>query len=310
MTCGSTAERRRLARALADEHDGVLSRALLRTCDVDHAMVRREVAAERWAVHGHQTVAMTTAPLSVRANRWLAVWETGPKVAALDGVSALQHAGLTGFEDDIVHISVKHTAEVHAITGVRHHKVIRRLDDELITAGLPRTRVPVAAVRAAHWARSDRQAALLLVMPVQQRLCTGAQLVEAESLLRGRNRRKLIHVLVQDVADGAHSLGELDVVAACRRRGLPAPTRQQVRRLPDGKAYLDIAWREARLVVEVDGVGHVRGLQMIDDEIRQNAIQLGDELVLRVSLVGWRLTPEAYLDQICAAYWARAGRWS
>ncbi|MFL6176675.1 MAG: hypothetical protein ACJ715_08470 [Ornithinibacter sp.] len=306
---GSTAERRRRARELAAEHDGVLSRALLRSCDVDHVMIRREVAAERWAVHGHQTVAMTTAPLSVRASRWLAVWETGSKVAALDGVSALQHAGLTGFDDDTVHVSVKHTVEVRSLPGVQHHKVIRRLDGELLTAGMPRTRVPVAAVRAAHWAVSDRQAALLLVMPVQQRLCTGAQLVEAESVIRGRNRRKLIHVLVHDVADGAHSLGELDVVAACRRRGLPAPSRQQVRRLPNGKAYLDVAWREARLVVEVDGIGHARGLQMVDDDLRQNAIQLGDELVLRVSLVGWRLTPEAYLDQICAAYWARAARW-
>ena len=287
----------------------MLSRAHLRTYGVDHVMIRREVTAERWAVHGHQTVAMTTAPLSGVASRWFAMWETGPKVAALDGVSALQHAGLTGFDDEMVHVSVKHTAEIQPLSGVRHHKVIRRLDGELITAGIPRTKVPIAAVRAAHWAVSDRQAALLLVMPVQQRLCTAAQLVESESLIRGRNRRKLIHLLVHDIADGAHSLGELDVVAACRRRGLPAPTRQQLRRLPDGKAYLDVAWREARLVVEVDGVGHVRGLQMVDDELRQNAVQLGDELVLRVSLVGWRLTPEAYLDQICAAYWSRAGRW-
>lgn len=271
-------------------------------------MVRREVAAERWAVHGHQTVAMTTAPLCLTARRWLALWETGVKVAALDGVSALQHAGLTGFDDEAVHLSVKHTADVDKLKGVVIHKVIRRVENELIQAGIPRTRPPVAAIRAAHWARSDRQAALLLVMPVQQRLCTGAQLVEAAELIRGRNRRKLVGVLVRDVADGAHSLGELDVVAACRRRGLPPPSRQELRRLPDGTAYLDIAWAEARLVVEVDGAGHIRGLQMVDDELRQNAVQLGDELVLRVSLVGWRLTPDAYLDQICAAYWSRVRR--
>jgi hypothetical protein len=30
--------------------------------------------------------------------------------------------------------------------------------------------------------------------------------------------------------------------------------------------------------------------------------------VLRVSRVGWRLMPDAYLDQICAAYWSRVGR--
>lgn len=273
-------------------------------------MVRREVTAERWAVHGNQTVAMTTAPLDVTARRWRSVWEVGTKVAALDGISALQHAGMTGFDDDAVHLSVGHTVEVAEVDGVHVHKVIRRVDRELLRAGIPRTRPAVAAIRAAHWAVSDRQAALLLVLPVQQRLCTGAQLIEAESLIRGRNRRRLIHVMTHDVADGAHSLGELDVVAACRRRGLPEPSRQELRRLPDGTAYLDIFWREARLVVEVDGAGHARGLQMVDDDLRQNQVQLGDELVLRVSLVGWRLIPDRYLDQICAAYWSRRRRWN
>jgi hypothetical protein len=47
---------------------------------------------------------------------------------------------------------------------------------------------------------------------------------------------------------------------------------------------------------------------VIGDDLRQNEVQLGDELVLRVSLIGWRLVPEAYLDQICAAYWSRAYR--
>ena len=271
-------------------------------------MVRREVAAERWATHGHQTIAMTTAPLGVTARRWQAVWEVGRKVAALDGVTAMQHAGLSGFEDDVVHVSVKHTVEVEPLPGVRIHKVVRRVEDELVGAGIPRTRPAVAAIRAAHWAASDRQAALVLVMPVQQRLCTGAQLVGAETLVRGRNRRRLIRLLVHDIADGAHSLGELDVVEGSRRRGLPPPTRQEVRRLPGGTAYLDLAWREARLAVEVDGAGHARGLQLVDDGLRQNAVVLGDDLVLRVSLVGWRLTPEAYLDQICAAYWGRVSR--
>ena len=81
-----------------------------------------------------------------------------------------------------------------------------------------------------------------------------------------------------------------------------------MRRLPSGAAYLDIAWAQARLVVEVDGAGHARGLQVLGDDLRQNEVQLGDELVLRVSLIGWRLTPQAYLDQICAAYWSRAAR--
>ena len=46
-------------------------------------------------------------------------------------------------------------------------------------------------------------------------------------------------------------------------------------------------------------------LQMVDDDLRQNAVQLGDELVLRVGLIGWRLYPQAYLDRIVRAYWSR-----
>lgn len=301
---------RRRARALelAADHEGVLSRALLRAVGVDHRMVRREVAAARWATHGVQTVALFTGALGPTAERWRAVWEVGADIAALDGVTALQHAGMTGFDDDTVHVSVRHTAEVVPVDRVRIHKVIRRVDGELALGGVPRTRPPVAAVRAAHWAASDRQAALLLVMPVQQRLCTGAQLIAASAAIRGRRRRALVRILVHDIADGAHSLGGLDVVEACLRRGLPRPARQTVRRLPDGNAYLDVEWPEARLVVEVDGAGHARALAPSDDALRQNAVALGDDLVLRVGLLGWRLTPDAYLDQICAAYWRRVRR--
>ena len=297
--------RRALARELADDHGGVVSRRLLRTVGVDHRMVRREVAAERWAMHGVQTIATSTGPLGVEARRWRGIWEVGDAVAALDGVTALHHAGLTEYDDDRIHVSVKHTTEVASVSGVVVHKVIRRVDDELVPVGIPRTRPAVAAVRAAHWATSDRQAALLLVMPVQQRLCTGSQLVAAQETVRGRTRRALIRTLVRDVADGAHSLGELDIVDACVARGLPRPARQGIRHLPGGVAYLDLEWPEARLVVEVDGAGHLRGLQMVDDSLRQNAVALADDLVLRVGLIGWRLTPHLYLDQICPTYWKR-----
>ena len=301
-------ERRAAARASAEEHDGILSRARLRELGIDRNMVRREIGAERWASHGNQTVAMHTGALSELARRWNAVWEIGASVAALDGVTALHHAGMSGFDEQTVHLSVKHTVEVEGVEGVKVHKVIRRVDAELVGSGIPRTRPAIAAVRAAHWAVSDRQAALLLVMPVQQRLCSGAHLLDAVALIPGRNRRKFIHVVAHDVADGAHSLAELDFVKACRERGLPEPTRQEIRRLPNGAAYLDVWWEEAALAVEVDGTGHLRGLQMVDDDLRQNEVQLGNDLVLRVGILGWRLVPNRYLDQVCVAYWSRRRR--
>ena len=75
-----------------------MSRDELQLLGVDDRMIRREVAAGRWRVHGRQTVAVHTGPLSEEAHRWRAVWETGSRIAALDGVTALQAAGMTGFE--------------------------------------------------------------------------------------------------------------------------------------------------------------------------------------------------------------------
>ena len=282
--------------------DGVLSRTRLRELGWDRRAVHRQVSADRWRVHGDETVALHTAPLSLAARRWSAIWEVGPGVAALDGVTALQVAGLKGYSDDRIHVSVKHTARVVVPAGVVLHKVIRRVDDELATQGLPRTKPAVAAVRAAHWAVSDRQAALVLTMPVQQRLVSGEALWETTGVIRGRNRRAFIRRVAHDVADGAHSLGELDFAALCRSRGLPEPTRQSVRRGLRGAVYLDVSWDDIGLVVEIDGSQHTWGLALTDDHLRQNELVLGDERVLRITLVGLRLEPQLFMDQVVRAH--------
>lgn len=280
----------------------MLSRDLLRTAEVDDRMIRREVRAERWRIHGTQTVAVHRAPLSVEALRWRALWEVGEQIAVLDGVSALQASGMTGFDDPTIHVSVKHTASVKHVHGVRVHKLIRRVDDEIVAMGTPRTTPAIAAVRAARWATTDRQAALVLVMPVQQRLCTGQQLLEASRLTKGRRRRRFVELVARDVADGAQSLGELDFAALCRARGIPAPARQSVRHGPRGRVYLDAGWDDIGLAVEIDGSGHQIGLAVTDDNLRQNDLAIADEVVLRINLVGLRLEGTRFLDQVALAH--------
>jgi very-short-patch-repair endonuclease len=282
--------------------EAVLSRAQLRTHGWDRQAIARQVAADRWSLHGDQTVALHTAPLSDAADRWRAIWEVGNDVAALDGVTALQVAGLKGYDDDRIHVSVKHTARVVEPSGVKLHKVIRRVPEELVGAGIPRTRPAFAAVRAAHWAVSDRQAALLLAMPVQQRLVTGAALVDAVRQIRGRNRRAFIKTVAHDVADGAQSLGELDFAKLCRARDLPHPSRQAVRQGARGKVYLDVLWEDIGLAVEIDGSQHTWGLALTDDHFRQNDLVISGEPVLRMTLMGLRLQPDVFMDQVCRAH--------
>ncbi|NYG07079.1 very-short-patch-repair endonuclease [Phycicoccus badiiscoriae] len=150
--------------------------------------------------------------------------------------------------------------------------------------------------------KTDRQAALVMVMPVQQGLCTGHQLVRASRATQGRNRRRLIKQLARDIADGAQSLGELDFAEMCRARGLPEPSRQSVRRIHGGRAFLDAAWDDIGLAVEIDGSGHRAGLAVTADNLRQNEIALMDETILRIDLIGLRVDGARFMDQVCRAH--------
>ena len=300
----SRRELRRAAVERAADFDGVLTLGRLQALGFDHAAVSREVENDRWTRLGTHTVALHTGPVDPAAQRWRAVWEVAERVALVDGVTALQAAGLTGYTDDVIHVSVPRGAQCPQVAGVRIHRVTRRAD-EAVGSGLPRARVEVAALRGAAWARTDRQAALVLCLAVQQRLTTGHRLLAALPQVRNRGRRPFVRQVLRDLADGAHSLGELDFAEMCRRHGVPPPDRQVLRRTALGRVYLDARWAGTRFVVEIDGAGHRVGLAVTDDNLRQNEVTLGDDRVLRIDLVGLRVHEVAFMDQVRRAVGAR-----
>lgn len=289
--------RARVARAASDT-GGVIARSSLRQMGITHDDVRHEVEAGRWDVIGNQTVVTHTGEVSVTARRWSAIWEVGAGIAAIDGVTALQVAGLQHYMEEATHVSVVHNCAVKKPKGCQVHKVIRRVPGELIGTGLPRTRPAVAALRAAYWATSDRQAALILVMTVQQGLATPQQLVGWSKKLRGRRRRAFIAEVLGHICGGVQALGELDFATLCRARGLPEPTRQSVVLTATGRAYLDVHWKGHALVVEIDGVQHRQGLQVSADNLSRNEVALRDERVLRIDVLGLRLHTDRFMDQV------------
>jgi hypothetical protein len=291
-------ERRGAAVARAAEFDGVLTLGRLGGLGYDHAAVRRELLNQRWTRLGTHTVALHTGVVGPAALRWRAVWEVAEGVALVDGVSALLAAGLAGYTDDVVHVSVPRGAQCPRVAGVRIHRVTRR-PGEAVVGGLPRTRVEVAALRGAAWATSDRQAALVLCMVVQQRLTTGTRLLSALPVVRNRGRRPFVRRVLRDIADGAQSLGELDFAAICRRHGVPPPDRQVLHRTARGRVYLDARWSGRCLVVEIDGAGHRVGLAVTDDNLRQNEVSLERNVVLRIDLVGLRVNEREFMQQVC-----------
>jgi very-short-patch-repair endonuclease len=140
---------------------------------------------------------------------------------------------------------------------------------------------------------------------VQQRMTTPQALgLEALRIRRDR-RRRLLHAVILDLDGGARSVGEREFARECRRRGLPAPSRQVVRQGRDRRYYLDAVWDAWGLVVEIDGIQHSWAVNIVGDALRQNDVTLTDSVVLRLPLLGLRVAADEFFAQIEEALAAR-----
>lgn len=301
----------RLVRARRDaaRQGGVLSRRQLYALGITRSEVRGQVRAHRWQLVGDQSVVLHNSEISDVGHQWAAVFQAGPR-AHLDGASALIAGGLEHYTVDRHRVSVPRGARVRRSPAYDIRQTRRWSADDLVASGIPRTRPDVAGVRAALWARSDRQAVYVLTIVVQQGLTTADLLGQQALRIKRDRRRRLVHDTILDLLDGARSLGELDVVRELRRRGLPAPTRQVLRRDRANRYYLDLYWEDYHLVVEVDGIHHAWATNVVGDALRQNALVIDGDRVLRLPLLGLRLEPDAFFDQVeeglVAGGWQRA----
>ena len=284
-----------LARAAAQ--GGVLSRPQLYALGVTRWEIRGHVRGHRWQLIGDQSVCLHNGAVADRGHWWAAVFQGGPR-ACLDGASALIASGLERFDLDRVRVSVPRGARIRRTRRYDIRQTRRWSADDIVRTGIPRTRVEVAAIRAALWAASDRQATYLLTLVVQQGLATADQIGHELLRVRRDKRRRLLHAVVNDLLDGARALGELDVARELRRRGLPAPERQVLRKDRRNRYYLDLYWPRWHLVVEIDGIHHAWAENVVGDALRQNALTLDGDTVLRLPLLGIRLCPDDFFAQI------------
>jgi len=296
----------RKAEALARRQGGVISRRQLLGLGIPRWRTRAQVKARRWRRHQRQTIAVHTGPLPAQAHQWAAVFEAGSR-GALDGVSSLIAAGLTGFAEERQRVSVPRGAKVYRSAHINIRQTRRWRRDDIEPKGVPRIRTEVAAVHAALWARSNRQAALVLSMVVQQRLAVPEDIARALLDVRRDRRRRFVETVLLDLIGGAESLGEIDVARNCRRRGLPEPDRQVVRKGRAGRYFLDAYWEDFGVVLEVDGIHHLHARNVVDDALRQNHVTLAGGTVLRLPLLGLRVAEDDFFEQIGTAL--RRGGW-
>lgn len=296
---------RQVLRELAAARGGVLHRADPVARGVPRWMLQAELRARRWQRTGRQTVVTHNADLSQAQRRTVAVLEVGPR-AALDGVTGLQHHGVKVDDDGLLHVIAPKGSTPRHPRGVRVHESRRFAEqDVVLRAGVRVLQPAVAAVHAALWARTDREASLFLLLAVQQRLASPAQVGAAVQAVQRSRRKTLLLGVVADLGSGVRAMGELDFARALRRRGMPEPDRQQVRHRPSGRQYLDCRFDRFGLTVEVDGEQHHEPEHRVLDLLRDLALIAEGDDVVRIPSTALRLDEERVLTALERVFVAR-----
>lgn len=293
---------------LATSRGGVLYRPDLAARGVPRWLVQAEIRAGRWQRSGRQTVVTHNAEMTPAQRRAVAVLEVGPR-AALDGVTGLQHDGVQVEDDGWLHVIAPKGSTPRHPPGVRVHES-RRFDeaDVLVKDGVRVMRPAVAAVHAALWARSDREARLFPILVVQQRRASAERLAAAVEAVRRSRRKALLRGIAADLRGGVRAMGELDFAHALRRRGLPEPDRQQLRRRPSGREFLDCRFDRYALTVELDGEQHDQPEQRLLDLVRDLTLIAENDNVVRIPRVAMLLDEERVMAALERVFVARGWR--
>jgi very-short-patch-repair endonuclease len=249
--------------------DDVLSTSQARLL-FDSGHVRQQVRLRRWQVPHHKVVVLHNGPLTRMQKFWVATF-AAPVGSALWGPSAAELDGLQGFVDAQVHIAVPPGSRRIQLPWLTTHWSSHLGPQDVHPVASPaRTRLPRSLVDMASSSKNDRFARAVIFAGAQQRLVVAASLADALSRRGGCRHHALIRETLADIEGGIQSVPEKDFDAIVRRFGLPKPSRQVIKRRPDGHYYLDVAWEEYGLAVEVDG-GHHREARQWDDDLMRAA---------------------------------------
>ncbi|MFI8525020.1 hypothetical protein ACIGB8_11265 [Promicromonospora sukumoe] len=282
---------------LARRQHAVVTRGQLAGLGISARHVSHQIAALRWRAVTSDVVVLHNGPLPRDAKLWVAVLDVEPPVA-LGSWTGLRRHGLRGWDRDGVHIVVPRGAKTRRLPGVVVHESRRPAPEDIVRlARLPVHTVQRCAIDAAAWQDSPRTAVGLLAAVVQQRMASPEQLWDQLERVGKVRFRDLMRRSVADIRGGSDALSEIDLVRLCRRHGLPEPKQQERRVDSRGRTrFLDAVWildDGRRLLVEIDGIGHMEVARWYDDVLRDAELTTGDrEIRLRLPAAAARTEPD------------------
>ncbi|MHA7135459.1 hypothetical protein [Oerskovia turbata] len=284
-----------LSRLAAGQAHAV-TRTQLADLGVSRFHVASQLSARRWQLVTPEVLVLHTGPLTPDTRLWAAVL-AAPQPVAIGSWTGLALHGLHGWDRPGAHLVVRRGSRPPRLAGVVIHESRRPAPEDIEQRrGLPVHRVERCAIDAAAWQTSPRTAVGLLAAVVQQRLTTPERLWEQLDRVGKVRFHRLMRSSLADIRGGADALSEIDFGKLCREHGFPEPRRQARRQDARGRwRFLDAEWTlpgGRRLVVEIDGIGHMEATRWYDDLLRD--AELGpseDTVTIRLPAAAARIEP-------------------
>ncbi|GAC1325295.1 MAG: DUF559 domain-containing protein [Mycobacteriales bacterium] len=290
-----------LARQAVAQH-GAFTRQQALAAGVTSARCRGAVTRGEWLpLLGSWVVAGT--PVTQLTRLWAVYLRVGRPMAFSHRSAALlwQLPGVVAATT--IDIRVPSARRLGAVAGVRLH--LSTGVAPVSRSGLPVTSLPTTLLDLAGVLKRP-QLRDLLAEQLRRRSVSAADI--AGQLGRGRSGAAALRAVLAELADEHESVWERRLARLLVLRGLPRPTPQYPIRGPGGfLAYADLAYPQARLVLEVDGyLAHSSPDSFRRDRHRQNVLAGLGWTVLRyppnmirdqpdtvVAQVRWQLTAVA-----------------
>lgn len=279
-----------LAADLAQRQLGSISRSQLRGLGFSEARIRSWLGADRLFPRYPGVYAWGRLDLSAGGELGAALLYAGHG-AALAGITALWWQGLLNSRPDLIHVDAPGRRASRQDISIRHPVEIRREWHR----DLPVVPLPTALLTATH-ALGHNSLRLVLARAEFQHLLSLPSL-NATLAKAGRGTKALRKAMNAHLPQLAHCTNdfERDFVLLCERFCLPLP--EPNARV--GRFRPDMLWREAKLIVELDGKdAHSTAAQLASDGARQIFLESLGFTIVRYSWEQVHMRPEVVAREV------------
>jgi very-short-patch-repair endonuclease len=278
----------RLVAALAERQRGLITKEQALELGLQPAQVAWRTRSGAWLIERRNVYRFAGVPVSWEQAVLATTLSLGAGVVASHETALRLHTGRRERGDEVLEVSSPRHRRV-VIPGVRAHRSVVLFDADLVVRHGIRVTSPARTVVDLSSRRTAKELGRVVDELLRRRLLRLPSLAQCVARLGpapGRSPRK-VHEVLQARWEG-YDPGDSDlesrVLAALHVAGLPLP-RQQYRVVIEGRRrYIDLAYPDLKLAIEIDSWAYHRFRSSFDgDRARDNELVVLGWYVLRIT---------------------------